>query len=72
MVAVVGETVIEVPVPTEMPPHEPVNHWDVNVPPVAVKVVELPEQIVVVPVMPVGAVKEVAVETNVTFPITIF
>ena len=56
MVAKVGETVINVPVPTEVPPHEPVNHWDVADPPVAVKVVELPEQIDVFPVMPVGAV----------------
>ena len=56
MVAVVGETVIDAPVPTEVPPHEPVNHWEVAEPPVAVKVVELPEQIVVFPVIPVGAV----------------
>ena len=51
------------PVPAGMPPHDPVNHsvlapvpFD---PPSTVKVVLLPLQIVVVPVVPVGAVDSV-------------
>ena len=51
------------PEPAGLPPHEPVNHsvtapnpFD---PPVTVRVVLLPLQIVVVPVAPVGAVEEV-------------
>lgn len=51
------------PVPTGVPPHDPVNHsvlapvpFD---PPVTVKVVLLPLQMVVVPVAPVGAVDSV-------------
>ena len=46
---VVGETVIEVPFPAEVPPQETVNHCHVapvpNVPPVKVKIEEAPEQI---------------------------
>ena len=42
-----------------VPTVEPVPHWYLapvpNVPPVAVNVVELPLQILLVPVMPVGA-----------------
>ena len=56
----VGETVIEFPVPAAVPPHEPVNHCTVapvpRVPPATVSVVLLPLQIVVVPVIPVGAI----------------
>jgi len=51
------------PVPAEVPPHEPVNHWVVApvpmLPPVTVSVVLLPLQIVVVPLAPVGAVDKV-------------
>ena len=50
---------IEFPVPADVPPHEPVNHWTVapvpTVPPFTVSVVLLPLQMVVVPVIPVGA-----------------
>ena len=60
MVVDVGATVIEFPVFIKAPPHEPKYHCTVapvpKVPPVTVKVVELPEQIVDVPVMLVGAV----------------
>lgn len=46
--------------PAAVPPHEPVNHSIVAPepfePPATVKVVETPLQIVVVPVMLVGAV----------------
>jgi hypothetical protein len=44
------------PVPTCVPPQLPVNHFVVALPPVAVKVVVAPEQIVVVPVIAVGAI----------------
>ena len=51
------------PEPAGVPPHEPVNHSvvapDPFAPPVTVKVVLLPLQMVVVPVAPVGAVDEV-------------
>jgi hypothetical protein len=47
------------PVPAEVPPHEPLNHSaeapEPAEPPVRVKVVLLPEQMVVVPEIPVGA-----------------
>ncbi len=60
---VVGETVILFPVPADVPPHEPVNHCAVApvpaLPPDMVSVVLLPLQIVVVPVIPVGAVDSV-------------
>ena len=49
-----GETVIDVPVPAAVPPHEPVNHCDEALPPTTVKVVLCPLHIVVVPVMEVG------------------
>jgi hypothetical protein len=56
-----GETVMLFPVPAEVPPHDPVNHSAVApvpaVPPLKVRVVELPAQIVVVPVIPVGGIE---------------
>ena len=59
----VGDTVIEFPVPTAVPPHEPENHSAVApvpaVPPLTVRVVEPPLHIVVVPVIPVGAILKV-------------
>ena len=59
VVVVVGETVILLPVPTAVPPQESVNHCAVEpdpaVPPDIVNVVELPLQIVEVPVILVGA-----------------
>ena len=55
-----GDTVIELPVPAEAPPQDPVNHWAVAPvpaePPLNVNVVDAPSQIVVVPIIPVGAV----------------
>jgi hypothetical protein len=58
-----GETVILLPVPTLVPPQEPVNHCAAApvpiVPPFTVSVVEFPLQIVVVPVIFVGAVDSV-------------
>ena len=61
MVFTVGETLIEsVPAIVVAEPHEPVPHSNMlpspAAPPLAVKVVELPEQIVSLPVMLVGAV----------------
>lgn len=68
---VVGETVILLPVPAEVPPQEPVNHCAVApvpaLPPVNVNVVLFPLQMVVVPVMPVGATDNVFTVT-VTVP----
>lgn len=68
MVLAVGETEIELPVPTDVPPHEPVYHSAVAPvpaePPLKVKVVDDPEHIVVVPVMLVGAVLFVLTVTN--------
>ena len=64
----VGETVIEFPVPADVPPHDVVNHSTVapvpNVPPATVSVVLPPLQIVVVPVIPVGATDKVLTVTN--------
>lgn len=55
------------PVPAEVPPHEPVNHSAVApvpaLPPDTVKVVLFPLQMVVVPVAPVGAVDNVLTVT---------
>jgi len=51
------------PAPAEVPPHEPVNHSAVDPvpgdPPDTVSVVLKPLQIVVVPVIPVGAIESV-------------
>ena len=59
MVVDAGDTVMLVPVPKKVPPQEPLYHWTTapvpNVPPVAVRVVLLPLQMVVVPLIPVGA-----------------
>lgn len=53
--------------PAEVPPHELVNHCAVApvpaLPPDSVSVVLLPLQIVVVPVIPVGAVERVLTVT---------
>ena len=58
-----GETVILAPVPADGPPHEPVNHSHTapvpNEPPETVRVVDVPEHTVLVPVMLVGAVDNV-------------
>jgi len=59
----VGVTTIDAPVPINVPPHDPVNHSTIapvpKIPPVAVKVVLPPLQMVVVPEMDVGAVDNV-------------
>ena len=64
---VVGETEIELPVPAAVPPHEAVNHSTIapepSLPPAIVKLVEPLLQIVVVPVMLVGAVGAVSTVT---------
>jgi hypothetical protein len=56
----VGDTVIEFPLPAEVPPQDTEYHCAVApvpaLPPVNVNVVDEPEQIVEVPVIPVGAV----------------
>jgi hypothetical protein len=59
-----GETVMLEPVPTSVPPHEPVYHLEDEFPPVAVKVVLFPLQMLVVPVIPVGADEDGAVISN--------
>ena len=64
----VGDTVIEVPVPANVPPQEPVYHFQTppvpNEPPLTVNVVLPPLHIVVDPVIPVGAVDNVLTVTN--------
>jgi hypothetical protein len=63
IVSIIGETVILLPMPAGVPPQESVNHWATTpvptVPPLTVKVVELPLHIVVVPEIVVGAVEGV-------------
>jgi len=58
------------PEPAEVPPHEPENHCVVApvpiFPPDTVSMVLLPLQMVVVPVMPVGATDTVLVTLTVT------
>ena len=55
------------PIPADVPPHDPVNHCTVDpvpaLPPATVSVVLAPLQIVVVPVIPVGAVESVLTVT---------
>lgn len=67
MVVELGDTVMLLPVPKTVPPHDPANHCGVAPvpanPPVRVNVVLLPLQIVVVPVMPVGATDNVLTVT---------
>ena len=62
-----GDTVIEFPVPITVLPQEPLNHWTVAPvpaePPLIVSVVDPPEQIVVVPVIPVGATERLLTVT---------
>ena len=45
MVAIFGETLMEVPVPIEDPPQEPANHCVDGEPPTAVSVTVLPAQL---------------------------
>ena len=70
VVVVVGFTVIELPDPTKVPPHEPEYQFhDAPVPsdpPETVNVVAVPLQIGVVPVMDVGAVEAVGCALIVT------
>ena len=62
-----GDTVIELPVPADVPPQELLNHSAVApvpaVPPLKVKVVDPPIQIEDVPVMLVGATESVLTVT---------
>jgi hypothetical protein len=51
----VGETVILAPVLISVPPQLPVYHLEDASPPTAVNVVVVPEQILVFPVIAVGA-----------------
>ena len=59
VVSPVGDMVIALPVPTDVPPQDSLNHCAVapvpTVPPLRVRVVELPTQIDGIPVMLVGA-----------------
>ena len=52
---------MEEPEPMAVPPHEPLNQFQVapvpNEPPTTLSVVEVPSQIVVVPLTPVGSVE---------------
>ncbi len=63
MVVTVGETVILVPVPVDVPPQEPVNHCATAAvpadPPLTESVVEAPSQMMLVPVIAVGAADKV-------------
>lgn len=69
----VGETVIELPVPADVPPQEPVNHsTPAPEPPETVSVVLVPLQIVVVPVTPVGAVGPAETFTVVLAQLVVF
>ena len=56
------------PVPIGALPHEPANHSATalvpRLPPITLKVVLLPLQMTVVPVIPVGAVERVLTETD--------
>ena len=65
---IVGETVILLPIPIGALPHEPANHSATalvpRLPPVTLRVVLLPLQMTVVPVIPVGAVEKVLTVTN--------
>ena len=56
MIVEPGVTVKVVPVPTNVPPQDPVNHCVEAFPPTAVKVVLCPEQMDVVPEIDVGGV----------------
>ena len=62
MVVTAGETVIEFPVPAEVPPQEPENHWATapapGEPPTRVSVVLLPAHTALFPEMLVGATEE--------------
>ena len=68
MVFVVGETVMLLPVPAGVPPHEPVYHLAVApvpaLPPETVRVVLLPKQIVETPEILVGATESVLTVIN--------
>ena len=67
MVVLPGATVIEVPLPAEVPPQELLYHCQVapvpKEPPTTVKVVLPPAQMVVVPLIELGAVESVCTVT---------
>ena len=68
MVVLEGETVILLPVPADVPPHEPVNHSATApvpaLPPTSVRVVLLPLQMVETPEILVGATESVLTVIN--------
>ena len=68
MVLSVGDTVMLLPVPADVPPHEPVNHSVTApvpaLPPTTVSVVLLPLQMVKVPEILVGATESVLTVIN--------
>ena len=65
---ILGATIMLLPVPTGLPPHEPVNHSAVAPvsakPPDTVKVVLLPKQIAVTPKILRGATERVLTVIN--------
>ena len=68
MVGLEGDTVILLPVPTDVPPHEPVNHSATApvpaLPPTSVSVVLFPLQMVETPEILVGATESVLTVIN--------
>ena len=68
MVLSVGDTVMLLPVPADVPPHEPVNHSATApvpaLPPTSVRVVLFPLQMVETPEILVGATESVLTVIN--------
>ena len=68
MVVLEGETVMLLPVPADVPPHELVDHSATApvpaLPPTSVRVVLLPRQIVETPEILVGAIERVLTVIN--------
>ena len=68
MVVLEGETVMLLPVPADVPPHEPVNHSATApvpvLPPTSVRVVLFPRQMVETPEILVGATESVLTVIN--------
>ena len=68
MVLSVGDTVILLPVPADVPPQEPVNHSATApvpaLPPTSVRVVLFPRQMVEIPEILVGATERVLTVIN--------
>ena len=68
MVLSIGDTVMLLPVPADVPPHEPVNHSATApvpaLPPTSVRVVLLPRQMVETPEILVGATENILTVIN--------